>query len=79
VTTGTRRGELLALQWKHLDLAAGSLQVVGTLQRTKEGLSVAEPKTDKSRRQVALSTTAVQALKKHRAIEASQQLLLGAA
>lgn len=79
VTTGMRRGEILALQWKYVDLETGSLQVVGTLQRTREGLSIAEPKTDRSRRQVALSATAAQALRKHRAAQASQRLLLGAA
>lgn len=45
----------------------------------REGLSIAVPKTDKSRRHVALSATAVQALRKHRAAQASQRLLLGAA
>lgn len=79
LTTGMRRGELLALRWANIDFEAGALHVVGTMQRTADGLTMGSPKTEKSRRQVALSATAVQALRRHRAGQAAQRLVLGKA
>lgn len=35
VTTGMRRGELLALRWSGIDLKAGSLTVNQSLERIK--------------------------------------------
>jgi integrase len=46
VTTGMRRGELLALHWQDIDFNEGSLYVRRTISRIgKFGLVVSEPKT----------------------------------
>ena len=59
VTTGMRRGELLALEWADVDLDAGVAAVRGT-------------KTASSRRRVALSATAVEALRRREAAAAAE-------
>lgn len=79
LTSGLRLGELLALRWRDVDLQAGMLQVTGTLQRTGAGLVIAEPKTVRSRRHVALTATAVEALRRHHVAQAEERLRLGAA
>lgn len=38
LTTGLRRGELLALRWENADLEAKTIQVKENLVKTKEGL-----------------------------------------
>jgi len=43
LTTGMRAGELLALQWKDVDLNRGALQVNRSLTRGKEGWRFDEP------------------------------------
>ena len=78
VSTGLRRGELLALRWRDVDLDVGVLRVVGTLQRDySRKLAITEPKTVRSRRQVELSAVAVNALRAHRAAQTQARLLLG--
>ena len=78
VSTGLRRGELLALRWRDVELDVGVLRVVGTLQRDYDRkLVIAEPKTARSRRQVELSAIAVDALRAHRAAQTETRLLLG--
>jgi integrase len=67
VTTGMRRGELLALRWQDVDLQRGSLAVTGSLHRTPTGLEVGSPKTAKSRRRIELSALALASLSRHRA------------
>jgi integrase len=77
ITTGMRRGELLALRWKDVDLDRGVLAVTGSLQgETRPTLSIATPKSGKSRT-VALGTIAVSALREHRKRQAQEQLLVG--
>lgn len=66
LTTGMRLGELLALTWRHVDLEAGTLQVVASLQRVERGWRSGAPKTQRSRRQIALTVTAQEALRAHR-------------
>jgi integrase len=67
LTTGMRRGELLALHWSEIDLEGGFLQVRWTLQHMAGGVYVlTPPKTARSRRKIALTTRAIKALDKHR-------------
>ncbi len=78
VTTGMRKGELLALHWSDVDLERGTLRVVGTMQRHRDGkLAVSPPKTARSRRQVELTPIALDALRRHRSRQAETRLLLG--
>ncbi|MFC2063072.1 tyrosine-type recombinase/integrase [Chloroflexota bacterium] len=65
--TGLRRGELLALRWRNLDLDKGSLTVVETGYRLGNGeYVIKEPKTASSRRTISLSPALVELLKKYR-------------
>jgi len=67
LAVGLRQSEALGLQWRDLDLAAGSLSVQRGLHRvTGRGLVYEEPKSDRSRRTLALPTQLVQALRQHR-------------
>ena len=58
--TGIRQGEALALRWSDVDLEAGTLTVTGTMDRKARQRT--EPKTERSRRTVALTPQAVEAL-----------------
>jgi integrase len=77
LSTGMRQGELLALHWANVDLNRGAAQVTGTLQQ--RGDAITEPKTAHSRRQVALTKTAIEALRQHRIAQAEARLRLGPA
>ena len=81
VSTGIRRGELLGLRWRDVDLDHATLHVRTTLQRSrKTGEFVwKEPKTRKSRRQIAMTEQAVEALRTHRRRQAEDRLLVGPA
>ena len=59
--TGLRLGELLALQWKHVDLRSKSLKVEQSLWRGQ----IISPKTPASVRQIPLGDFLVQALTFH--------------
>jgi integrase len=77
LTTGMRLGELLALTWRHVDLETGKLQVVASLQRAEKGWTLGEPKTARSRRQIALSPMAVEALRARRTAQFAERLAAG--
>jgi integrase len=77
ITTGLRRGEILGLKWSDINLDNATLSVCRTLEQSKAGLEFREPKTERSRRAVALPVLAVQALRKHRAEQARLRLKLG--
>ncbi|MFD1983541.1 tyrosine-type recombinase/integrase [Mesorhizobium newzealandense] len=76
-STGMRRGEVLALRWKDIDLDRGSLQVSQVVEETKAGLAIKEPKTDRSRRTIALPARLVVELRRHRKELAEHRLKLG--
>ncbi|MDX0487514.1 tyrosine-type recombinase/integrase [Sinorhizobium medicae] len=78
VMCGLRRGEILALRWRHVDLSANRrmLSIRESAEQTKEGVRYKEPKAGKSRT-VALSSTMLAGLKAHRARQAEEQLKIG--
>ncbi|MCP8970467.1 site-specific integrase [Ectobacillus ponti] len=77
ITTGMRRGEILGLRWKDVDLEKGMLYVRQTL--SKDGKTfLTGAKTDSSVRSIKLSQETIAALKKHKARVASERLKGGA-
>lgn len=67
ISTGLRRGEILALRWQDLDLRAGMLTVRRSLQETKQkGLTFKEPKSRRGRRSISMPSLAVELLEAHR-------------
>ncbi len=79
VTTSMRRGELLALRWREVDLTSqmATVQVRATLQKTTDGFVYAEPKSARSRRKIALTTAAADALRAHRVRQREERLRVG--
>lgn len=78
VTTGLRRGELLALLWTEVDLEGGFVHVKATLTRIKgRGLVRGTPKTPSSRRTVPLPPMTVEYLRRHRMTQRLEHLAAG--
>lgn len=78
VTTGMRRGEILGLRWSDIHLDAYTLAVCQSLEHTRVGgLKFKQPKTRRGRRVVVLPTVAVEALRKHRAVQGRIRLQAG--
>jgi integrase len=71
-----RRGEILALRWRHLDLDRGIVHVVASLEQTKAGLRFKPPKTDRTRT-VDLPAFAIDELRLRRREQAEELLALG--
>lgn len=78
VMCGLRRGEILALRWRHVDLSDNRrmLSIVESAEQTKDGVRYKEPKAGRSRT-VALSSMMLAELKAHRVRQAEEQLRLG--
>jgi integrase len=77
LTTGMRRGEVLGLRWKDVDLKAGTASVNQSLSQIGGKLDFKEPKSDWSRRLVALSAFVVDELVRQKAEQEQQRVLLG--
>ncbi len=73
LSLGLRQGEALGLRWDDVDLENGTLSVRYALQRVKGKLELVEPKTQKSRRTIALPAMAVSALTKHKMVQDSER------
>jgi integrase len=65
LSTGMREGELLALRWQDVDLTRRTVQVRMNVQETLGRYILAETKTAYSRRTVAITQAAVDALAEH--------------
>ncbi|MED1872066.1 site-specific integrase [Brevibacillus borstelensis] len=66
LTTGLRRGELLALEWHHLNWQTGVLDVVQSVSKSTAGVAyVKEPKTKHSKRKVALPPSMLEEMKEY--------------
>jgi integrase len=78
LSTGMRRGELAGLQWGDIDLDGGKLRVERSVEKTKAGLRIKEPKTAHGRRPIALPDAAAATLRQHRKATLETRLALGA-
>ena len=76
LATGMRRGEILALRWRHVDLDRCSIRVTESLEATKAGLRFKPPKSGRTRA-VALPAFAVEELRRLRREQAEGLLKLG--
>lgn len=72
IRTGLRQGELLALRWEDVDFDAGKLTVAHTL--TEGSRTLAEPKTEKSKRTLVLGAGAVAALREQHRRQLSDRI-----
>jgi integrase len=65
ITTGMRKGELLGLQWEDVDLDRGKLRIKHTLIDIQGKMHIGQPKSDKAKRTITLSSSVREALKEH--------------
>ena len=65
VSTGCRRGELLALEWRDIDSQTGMITISKSLEQTKGGLRIKSTKSDNARR-FPLPSVALDVLLGHR-------------
>ena len=78
VFTGLRRGELLALRWRHIDLDRKLLEVREALeQTTAHGVQVKAPKSKAGRRDITLPDVVVETLREHRRAQLELRMRLG--
>lgn len=76
--TGARRGEVLGLKWDKVDFEGNRIFICSNiLYRADVGIYESSPKTERSRRYVALPTETMQLLRRYRAWQAEERLRLG--
>jgi integrase len=76
VRCGLRRGEVVALRWRNVDLERGQISVVASAEQTDRGVREKEPKNGRGRT-IVLSATEVEELRSHRVRRAQGLLALG--
>lgn len=72
LSTGLRRGEILALRWDDLDFTTGVLNVGRQIQRIKGTLTITHPKTRSSNRSIVLPAAVLEILEQYRQESRSQ-------
>lgn len=78
LAVGLRQSEALGLRWMDVDLDVGILSVRRGLHRVAgRGLVYEEPKSERSRRTLALPSQLTEALRQHRATQAQERLAAG--
>lgn len=76
LATGMRRGEVLAVRWKNIDLDRGVVRVVQSLEQTKTELRFKDTKTSQNRA-IILPAFAVEELRRLKREQAEELLALG--
>jgi integrase len=74
VLCGLRRGEIVALRWRNVDLDRGQISVVASTEQTDAGCREKEPKSGHGRT-VALASLMVEELRGHRLRQAEALLI----
>lgn len=78
LATGVRRGELLGVRWRDVDLKRGTLSVRQAIVSVNGRTTVSpHPKTSSSRRTIPLTPRVVAELQSHRARQLERRLRLG--
>lgn len=77
LATGMRQGELLALQWRSVDLDRRRLRVERTVTRVNNRQTFGPPKTQAGRRTIWLTDVAIDALRRARVVANEYRLLAG--
>jgi len=78
LTTGMRRGELLGLEWKHIDWKTGVIDVQQSVSISLKGeVIVKEPKTRNSKRKVALSPSVLGELREYYTYRTKERNMIG--
>jgi len=75
--TGLRRGEVLGLRWRDLDLERGTLSVSQTVISVNYEIQFSTPKTNAGRRSVALDPGTIEVLRSHRVRQLEERTRLG--
>jgi integrase len=73
---GMRRGEIVALRWKNVDLDRAQIAVVASIEQTKAGCREKEAKAGRSRT-IAMPVLLVDELRAYRLTQAQELLRLG--
>lgn len=77
--TGARRGEILGLKWKYVDFENSRIYICNNVCYSPErGIYENSPKTEKSKRYIALPAQTMLQLKQYRAWQYEERLRLGA-
>jgi integrase len=77
LSTGLRRGEMVALRWGDIDLDSGKITVERSLEQTNAGLATKAPKTKAGRRVVSIPPSVAAELRKHWRERQELRLALG--
>jgi integrase len=76
LSTGMRRGEVLAVRWKNVDLDSGTLRVMESLEQAKTGIRFKPPKSGRHR-VITLPAYAVADLRRLKRQQAEELLAIG--
>jgi integrase len=83
LATGARRGEVMGVRWRDINLEMRTLKIEQTIQRMRAkvtgaaGFVTAEPKTPQSRRELEIPEMVIPLLRTHRAKQAVERLAAG--
>jgi len=76
IMCGLRRGEIIALRWRDIDLATDTMSIVESAEQTASGVRYKSPKSGRGRT-VALSAMVASELREHRLTQATELLRIG--
>ena len=76
-STGLRRGEVLGLRWQDINMTAGTIEIAQTVVEIGARITIAPPKTRRSRRTIKVPAALIVELERHRREQLEQRLKVG--